>query len=81
MEEDKLPSLAVASRSFSKHPILRKESLKRYPDAKFNDEGLSLQGHSLVKFLSGYEKAITALETIDDSIGYSNEYLITWLLI
>jgi phosphoglycerate dehydrogenase-like enzyme len=61
-------SLVVASRSFSKHPLLRKEVLNRYPDAKFNDEGLTLQGDSLVKFLAGYEKAITALEIIDSSI-------------
>ena len=61
-------SVVVVSRSFSKHPILRGEILKRYPDAKFNDEGLSLNGDSLVEFLKGYEKAITALETIDDSI-------------
>ena len=63
-----MSSLVVTSRSFSKHPLLRKEVLNRYPDAKFNDEGLSLQGDSLVKFLSGYEKAITALEVIDKSI-------------
>jgi len=61
-------SLAVASRSFSKHPVLRQEVLKLYPDAKFNDDGLSLSGDSLVEFLNGYEKAITALEKIDDSI-------------
>ena len=61
-------SLVIASRSFSKHPVLRKEVLKRYPDTKFNDEGLSLSGDSLVAFLGGYEKAITALEKIDDSI-------------
>jgi phosphoglycerate dehydrogenase-like enzyme len=61
-------SLAIASRSFSKHPVLRQEVLKRYPDAKFNDDGLSLNGKSLVEFLSGYEKAITALEIIDESI-------------
>ena len=61
-------SLAIASRSFSKHPVLRQEVLKRYPDAKFNDDGLSLNGESLVEFLSGYEKAITALEIIDESI-------------
>lgn len=61
-------SLAVASRSFSKHPILRKEVLKLYPDAKFNDEGLSLYGGSLIKFLQGCEKAITALEVIDEKI-------------
>ena len=61
-------SVAVASRSFSKHPILRGKVLERYPDAKFNDKGLSLSGDSLVEFLDGYEKAITALEVIDDSI-------------
>ena len=61
-------SLAVASRSFSKHPLLRKEVLSRYPDTKFNDQGLSLQGDSLINFLAGYEMAITALETIDHSI-------------
>ena len=61
-------SLAIASRSFSKHPILRMETIKRYPSAKFNDEGLSLSGDSLVEFLDGHEKAITALEKIDDSI-------------
>lgn len=60
-------SLVVASRSFSKHPVLRQEVLKRYPDAKFNDEGISLSGDSLVDFLSGHEKAITALETIDEA--------------
>jgi len=61
-------SLVIASRSFSKHPVLRKEVLKRYPNAKFNDEGLSLNGESLIEFLDGHEKAITALEKIDDSI-------------
>ena len=63
-----MSSLAVASRSFSKHAILREAVLKLYPDAKFNDEGLSLSGNSLVKFLSGHEKAITALETINDDV-------------
>jgi len=61
-------SLAITSRSFSKHPLLRKEVLKRYPKAKFNDEGILLKGDRLVEFLSGYEKAITALELINDSI-------------
>mgnify|MGYP000288809243 CR=1 FL=1 len=63
-----MSSLAIASRSFSKNPILRKAVLREYPDAKFNDEGLSLNGKSLINFLDGYEKAITALEVIDDSI-------------
>ena len=63
-----MKSVAITSRSFSKHPILRDEVLKRYPDAKFNDAGLSLNGNSLIEFLQGYEKAITALETIDEKI-------------
>jgi D-3-phosphoglycerate dehydrogenase len=63
-----MKSLAVASRSFSKNINLRNEVLKLYPDAKFNDEGLSLNGDSLVEFLSGYEKAILALETVDENI-------------
>lgn len=63
-----MPSVAVASRSFSRHPELRALVLARYSNAKFNDEGLSLYGNSLIEFLSGYEKAITALEVIDDSI-------------
>jgi phosphoglycerate dehydrogenase-like enzyme len=61
-------SLAVTSRSFSQNPILRKKVLKIYPDAKFNDDGLSLGGEALVDFLKDCEKAITALEQIDKSI-------------
>ena len=63
-----MKSVAVASRSFSKHPWLRNEVLKRYPDAKFNDEGLSLKDDALIDFLLGYEKAITALEVIDGKV-------------
>jgi D-3-phosphoglycerate dehydrogenase len=63
-----MASVVVASRSFSKHPALREEVLKRYPDAKFNDDGLALKGDTLVQFLRGHDKAITALETIDESI-------------
>lgn len=61
-------SVVVTSRSFSKHRKLRQEVLERYPDAKFNDDGLSLNGESLIQFMQGYEKAITALETINEYI-------------
>lgn len=60
--------VAVCSRSFSNNPALRAELLSRYPLVSFNDAGLQLQGDSLVAFLRGHEKAITALETIDASI-------------
>ena len=63
-----MASLAITSRSFSKHPLLRKEVLRIYPDAIFNDRGVSLEGNSLIDFLKGSQKAITALETIDESV-------------
>ena len=60
--------VAVTSRSFSRNEDLRAEILKRYEQVTFNDEGLSLDGDSLVAFLAGHPLAITALEKIDDSI-------------
>lgn len=60
--------IAVCSRSFSCNPVLRAELLERYQQVTFNDAGLQLKGDSLVEFLSGHDKAITALETIDEYI-------------
>ena len=60
--------VAVCSRSFSKNAVLRAELLARYAQVTFNDAGLKLAGDSLVEFLSGHEKAITALEMIDDYV-------------
>jgi len=60
--------VAVCSRSFSNNPVLRAELRARYQQVTFNDAGLQLKGDTLVAFLSGHEKAITALETIDDSV-------------
>lgn len=60
--------VAVTSRSFSRHPVLRSELLARYEQVTFNDAGVSLAGDSLVEFLRGHSRAITALEVIDESI-------------
>ena len=60
--------IAVTSRSFSRHPVLRAELLERYEDVTFNDAGASLSGEELVAFLRGKTKAITALERIDDAV-------------
>jgi len=65
---NKTSKVAVTSRSFSKHPVLREELLARYENVTFNDEGLKLVGEQLVDFLRGHDKAITALEKIDDNI-------------
>lgn len=60
--------VAVTSRSFSRHPVLRAELLARYANVRFNDEGRTLAGDELVEFLHGCVKAITALERIDESV-------------
>lgn len=60
--------IAVCSRSFSKHPVLRNELLSHFPEAKFNDEGLSLEGDALIKFLADAPAAIIALEKINNDV-------------
>lgn len=60
--------VAVCSRSFSRNPALRAELLARYERVTFNDKGLRLEGPDLVAFLRGHDKAITALERIDDFV-------------
>ncbi len=57
--------IAVCSRSFSRHEKLRSELLQKFPNAKFNDDGLSLKGDKLVEYLADSEAAIIALEKID----------------
>jgi len=42
--------------------------LARYQHVTFNDKGLQLDGDALVDFLKGHDKAITALETIDEDV-------------
>ncbi len=60
--------VAVCSRSFSRNPLLRNELKARYQHVTFNDNGDSLQGDDLVAFLRGHNKAITALELIDNGV-------------
>ena len=66
MTANKSDRVAVCSRSFSRHPILKAELLKRYTRVTFNEEGKSLTGPELVAFLAGHDKAIIALETLDE---------------
>lgn len=60
--------VAVCSRSFSRHPVLRAELLERYPETTFNDEGLSLKGSTLIDFLRGHAATIIGLEVIDEAV-------------
>lgn len=60
--------IAVASRSFSHHPLLREELLCRYSNVLFNETGETFKGESLIRFLDGSEKVIIGLEILDDTI-------------
>jgi phosphoglycerate dehydrogenase-like enzyme len=65
---NRIDKVAVCSRSFSRNLILRQELESKYQHVTFNETGRQLEGDSLVEFLSGHDKAITALETIDDYV-------------
>ncbi len=60
--------VAVASRSFSRHQVLREELLASYSRVTFNESGRTMAGRELAAFLKGHEKAIVALEVIDDAL-------------
>jgi phosphoglycerate dehydrogenase-like enzyme len=60
--------VALTSRSFSRHPLLRAELLERYANVTFNDAGLVLQDEALIAFLRGHRKAITALERLNADV-------------
>ena len=60
--------IAVCSRSFSKNTILRDELLSKYQHVTFNDSGEQLEGETLIEFLKHHDKAITALEKIDENV-------------
>lgn len=60
--------IAVCSRSFSNNPILRSELLNVYSNVTFNDAGRQLKGEELLEFLDGHDKAIVALEPMDDFV-------------
>jgi D-3-phosphoglycerate dehydrogenase len=63
-----LTQVAVASHSFSRHPLLRSELIARYPAAVFNETGRPLAGEELVEFMRGHQKAITGLEVLDERL-------------
>lgn len=60
--------IAVCSRSFSRHSVLRSELLARFSQVTFNESGRQLEGDDLIEFLRGHDRAITALERIDDYV-------------
>lgn len=58
------PVVKVASRSFSKHPVLRREITGAFDGVQFNETGATLGGDTLVDFMQGTEGAVVGLEPI-----------------
>ena len=54
----------VASRSFSKHPVLRREITDAFADVVFNESGATLSGQALVDFFQDVAGAVIGLEPI-----------------
>lgn len=68
MKRNSTVRVAVTSRSFSRNQTLRSELLARYENVTFNEEGKTLRGSALAAFLAGHERAIVALEPIDEEL-------------
>lgn len=68
MNAEASPLVAVASRSFSQHPVLTRELAERWPNLRLNSQGVSLSGPALVEHLKGAERVIIALERIDAEV-------------
>ena len=62
------PVVKVASRSFSKHPVLRREITDAFADVVFNESGATLSGEALVDFFGGAEGAVIGLEPITGAL-------------
>jgi phosphoglycerate dehydrogenase-like enzyme len=65
---DRGAPVAVASRSFSRNPVLRQELTARYPLARFNDTNRVLAGDELAAFLRGHTRAITGLDVLSEDV-------------
>jgi phosphoglycerate dehydrogenase-like enzyme len=65
MTRNTLDRIAVTSRSFSRHKILRSELLDSFAKVTFNEDGAKLEGEALRTFLAGHDRAIVALECLD----------------
>jgi D-3-phosphoglycerate dehydrogenase len=62
------PRITCVSRSFSMHPVLRRELLALFPSATFNDKGANYEGVALVDVLKGCDGAIVSLEPVTDVV-------------
>ena len=60
--------IKVTSRSFSRHPILKKELLELFPNSEFNPDGPPTGLTNIVEFLENAEGIVLGLEKINRQI-------------
>ena len=58
--------MAVANKSIARHPGMRQEVLRAYPQAKFNDGGHRMNEDETIAFLQGCDAAIIGFEPINE---------------
>lgn len=64
----KTPKIKVTSRSFSRHPVLKKELLDIFPDSIFNEDGPETGLPNLLDFLNDANGIILGLENLDRNV-------------
>ena len=62
------PLIKVTSRSFSTHPVLRREILDAFPNAVFNDEGVAYTADSMGDYLQDADGAVIALDPVNGAL-------------
>jgi phosphoglycerate dehydrogenase-like enzyme len=60
--------LGVAAAHVAKHPGMRQEVVKTYPDAKFNESGQRLDEDALIEFLKDCDAAIIGFEPVTERV-------------
>lgn len=60
--------IIVASKSFSRHPILREEMLTAFPNATFNEEAREFDAESFADFVGDATGVVVGLEPIVDAV-------------
>src|SRR5688572_1719864 len=58
--------VAVANESIARHPVMRQEVLKAYPQARFNDSGRRMNEDETIAFLKDCDAAIVGFEPINE---------------
>ena len=62
------PLIKVTSRSFSTHPVLRREILDAFPATVFNDDGATYSADSMADYLHDADGAVIALDPVNEAL-------------